>query len=72
MHLFMLNRHKANCLSAIDAVVESSDDPRTREAVLMQATRAIFELNDTGFISSKEKEITGLESVRIIDQIKPT
>ena len=54
MHLFTLNRHKANCLRTMKALQESSDDPRTREVVLMQATKAIFELNETGFISSKE------------------
>ena len=70
MHLFTLNRHKANCLRTMKALQESSNDVRTREVVLMQATKAIFELNETGFISSKDKEITGMESVRILDQMK--
>lgn len=70
MHLFTLNRHKANCLRTMKALQESSDDRHTREVVLMQATKAIFELNETGFVSSKEREITGLESVRILEQAK--
>lgn len=69
MHLFMVNRHKANCLTVLQSMVESGEDPRTREAVLMQASRAIFEFNETGFINSKEKEISGLETVRIVEQL---
>lgn len=70
MHLFVINRHKANCLNTFQAMVESSDDSRTREAVLLQASKAIFELSETGFVSNSDREITGLETIRVIDQLK--
>ena len=71
MHLYTLNKHRQNSLASFQAFVESTEDPKIRDAVLIQATKAIFEAGDTGFVSSKKtSSITGLETIKIAEQTK--
>jgi hypothetical protein len=50
--------------------VEATNDPKIKDAVLIQATKAIFEAGETGYISSKDGSSTGIETIKIFDQIK--
>ena len=70
MHLYALNKHRQNSLESFQAFVESTEDPKIRDAVLIQATRAIFEAGETGYVSSKDVSTKGLEMIKIADQIK--
>ena len=70
MHLYALNKHRQNSLESFQAFVESTEDPKIRDAVLIQATRAIFEAGETGYVSSKDVSTKGLEMIKIVDQIK--
>ena len=70
MHLYTLNKHRQNSLASFRAFVESTEDPKIRDAVLVQATRAIFEAGETGYVSSKDASTKGLEMIKIADQIK--
>ncbi len=70
MHLYTLNKHRENSLKTFQAFVESSNDPKIKDAVLIQATKAIFAAGDTGYISSKGGTITGMEIIKIVDQVK--
>jgi CHASE3 domain sensor protein len=70
MHLYTLNKHRENSLKTFQAFVESTNDPKTKDAVLIQATKAIFEAGDTGYVSSKDSTITGMETIKIVDQLK--
>lgn len=70
MHLYTLNKHRENSLKTFQAFVESTNDPKTKDAVLIQATKAIFEAGDTGYVSSKDGTITGMETIKIVDQFK--
>ena len=70
MHLYALNKHRQNSLASFQAFVESTEDPKIRDAVLIQATRAIFEAGETGYVSSKDVSTKGLEMIKIADQIK--
>ena len=70
MHLYALNKHRQNSLMSFQAFVESTEDPKIRDAVLIQATRAIFEAGETGYVSSKDVSTKGLEMIKIADQIK--
>jgi hypothetical protein len=70
MHLQTLNRHRENSLKSFQSFVESTDNPSIKDAVLIQATKAIFEAGDTGYISSKGGDgITGIETIKIVDQM---
>lgn len=51
-HLGALNKHRANSLQTFQAFVQATEDPQVRDAVLIQAARAIFDSGPTGFVSS--------------------
>ena len=66
-HLEVVNRHRQNALDTFDDFVESAGDNReTRDAVLLAATNAIFDANQSGYLSSKTK---GTESANPIQQV---
>lgn len=68
MHLYTLNKHRENSLKSFQAFVQATTDPKTKDAVLLQATRSIFESGDTGYITSKEATVSGFEITKIADQ----
>lgn len=70
MHLYTLNKHRENSLVSFQSFVESTEDPKIRDTVLIQATKAIFEAGETGYVSSKDGSITGLETIKIVDQFR--
>lgn len=67
MHLSALNKHRENCLKTFEIFVESTHAATTRDAVLIQATKAIFEAGDTGFISQKDSTMSGFETIKIVE-----
>ena len=66
-HLEVVNRHRQRALDTFPELVESSgNNPETRYAVLSAATNAIFDANQSGYLSTKTK---GTESVNPIQQV---
>ena len=66
-HLEVINRHRQNALETFDAFVSAAEGNReTRDAVLLAATNAIFDANQSGYLSTK---IRGSESVSPIQQV---
>ena len=66
-HLEIINRHRQNALDTFDDFVESAGDNReTRDAVLLAATNAIFDANQSGYLSAKTK---GTEIANPIQQV---
>lgn len=72
MHLYTTNKHRSNVLKTFESFVKSSDDPKTRDAVLMKAAESIFTIGDTGYLSGKDTEKDGLNLVQIIDSLRKT
>ena len=53
-HLQTINRHRQNALATFEAFVEAAGENReTRDAVLLAATDAIFDANQSGYLSVK-------------------
>ena len=53
-HLEVINTHRQNALETFDTFVTAAGDNReTRDAVLLAATDAIFDANQTGYLSTK-------------------
>jgi hypothetical protein len=71
-HLEVINRHRTNCMISFDAFINSTDDSGVKDAILLQATRAIFEPGDTGFVMTKDTNIRGLETFNFLDSMKTT
>ena len=52
-HQRSINRHRALSLKTFQAFVQATDDPATRDAVLMAATKSIFGNVPTGFVDER-------------------
>lgn len=48
-HNLVVNRHRRNALASFQAFIEGASAPETKDAVLMQATHAIFTPQDSGY-----------------------
>ena len=70
MHQTATNRHRALSLQTFQAFSSAASDNQIKDAVLMEATRAIFSNNSTGYLDSKEN--TGDSGVKIIEVVKST
>ncbi len=58
-HLAVLNEHRAMALQTFDSfVVTASDDPATKNAVLLEAMRCIFTAGSTGYSSEEPSSPT--------------
>lgn len=54
-HLQVVNEHRQNALSTFNIFTSSTSDPEVKSAVLLQATKAIFETGQTGYLSKESK-----------------
>jgi hypothetical protein len=68
MHQYTLNKHRENCLKTFKSFVESTQDEKIRDAVLIQATKAIFESGDTGYVMAKDSPNSMFEVTKLIDK----
>ena len=55
-HQAAINKHRALSLQTFQAFSSASPDPQTKSAVLIETTRSIFALRDTGFIETTTQE----------------
>ena len=66
-HLEVINTHRQNALETFDTFVAAAEGNReTRDAVLLAATEAIFDANQTGYLSTKT---TGPDSRSPVQQV---
>ena len=66
-HLEVVNRHRQNALRTFNAFHSAAgENQETRDAVLLAATSAIFDANQSGYLATK---IRGSESVNPIPQV---
>ena len=65
-HLEVINRHRQNALDTFERFVSSAARQETKEEVLLAATNAIFDANQSGYLSAKMR---GNENVSPILQV---
>ena len=64
-HLEIVNRHRQNALATFEAFAEASgDNQETRDRVLLAATDAIFDANQSGYLSPKATRSENPSSIR--------
>ena len=63
VHQAAVNRHRALSLKTFQAFVEASDDPYIKDAVLMAATRTVFESAPTGLVEQDGSQNSGVNFV---------
>ena len=73
-HLEVINTHRQNALETFDAFVATAEGNReTRDAVLLAATKAIFEANQSGYLATKTSGSDSASPVQqIIKEVIPT
>ena len=64
VHQATVNRHRALSLKTFQAFVESTDDSYVKDAVLMAATRTVFESVPTGFVQDGGTQESGVNFVK--------
>lgn len=64
-HQYTINKHRALSLQTFQAFVGATSDPRTKDAVLLEATHAVFGNTPTGFAESGKSGDSGIQFVEI-------
>ena len=67
MHLYTLNKHRSNCLNTFQTFFQSSLEPKIKDVILLQATKAVFDSGDTGFITTKDITFNGMETIKVME-----
>ena len=73
-HLEVINTHRQNALETFDTFIAAAEGNReTRDAVLLAATEAIFDANQSGYLSTKTSGSDNKSPVQqIIKEVIPT
>lgn len=72
-HQASVNKHRGLSLQTFQAFSAAGADPSTKDAVLMEATRAIFAVGATGFLDGKSgKDDSSTRMIEIVQNPSPT
>lgn len=68
-HNSIVNKHRQNALMTYKAMVDATDDPGSREAILIQAASCIFNPQTTGYTAGAETPtVSGKSMVEILSK----
>lgn len=68
-HNSIVNKHRQNALMTYKAMVDATDDPGSREAILIQAAGCIFNPQTTGYtVGSDTPAVSGKSMVEILSK----
>ena len=68
MHLYTKNTHRKNCLRVFEKIRDSANDENTKDEILKQAARTIFESGETGYIATRE-DGKDIGAINIIERL---
>jgi len=68
-HLESVNKHRESSLTVFKAFVESTNDDKIKDVILIQASKAIFDNVDTGYISQGSD--TSSPEIKFIEGMLP-
>lgn len=71
-HLATTNKHRANALLTFQAFINATEDEPTKNAVLLETTRSIFAITNSGLIDGKDVgsgDGGGLKVLEVIKQL---
>lgn len=71
-HNEVINKHRQNALSTFETFVKATNDPETKNAVLLQATRSIFTPQRSGYLSKDSEPTSPNQFIEILRQIVPS
>jgi hypothetical protein len=68
-HNEVVNRHRQNALRTFEAFVKAADDKQTKDAVLLQATKCIFEGQSSGYLSSEPEQMPSNTVIEVLRKV---
>lgn len=74
-HLATVNKHRANALTSYKLFIETigKEDTESRNALMMEVAKAIYEAGNTGYLSAKKQNSSNPVSlINLIKDIKPS
>lgn len=69
LHNHVINKHRQNALSTFETFVKAAGDDQTKNAVLMQATQAIFMPQASGFVTSDNEVAASPQILEIVRSV---
>lgn len=69
-HLATTNKHRANALLTFQAFIQATEDEATRNAVLLETTRSIFAITNSGLIDGHDGGGNDGGGLKILEVIK--
>jgi hypothetical protein len=69
-HLATTNKHRANALLTFQAFIQATEDEATKNAVLLETTRSIFAITNSGLIDGYDGGGSDGGGLRILEVIK--
>lgn len=70
-HNYIVNKHRQNALMSFETFAKGSDDPQTKNAVLLQATQSIFMPQQTGYITQEVDAAGPTQLIELIRNVSP-
>lgn len=71
-HQVAINKHRAAALKTFQAFVNAAETPEIKDAVLIETTRAIFGLAQTGYLGESDQQgPSGLKIVEVARSLSP-
>ena len=70
MHLANVNKHRAVSIQTLQAFHQAAGEPATKDAVVLEAAKAVFENVATGYIGRQSSDQPGV--ARVVEVIKGT
>jgi hypothetical protein len=69
-HNQVLNKHRHNALTTFETFTKSTEDPQTKNAILLEATHTIFGNQNTGYNNAETND--GDFTSKVIEYIRPS
>jgi DNA phosphorothioation-dependent restriction protein DptG len=71
-HNEILNRHRNNALKTFETFVLACRDDATRDAVLLEATKSIFDAQTSGYLTGEPEKVPSGTVIEILKKVIST
>ena len=68
-HNYIVNKNKQNALSTFETFVKAAEDVETKNAVLLQTTKAIFSNNASGYLKNEADDDASTQIIEIVKDV---
>lgn len=68
-HNEVINRHRQNALRTFETFVKATEEKETKDAVLLAATKSIFEGQSSGYLSSEHDQVPSSTIIEILRNV---